>query len=406
MADQSFIYGVVSTGFEKVKQEFERNFIERKEIGAACTIFYKGKKVVDLWGGRKEKQEKWEKNTKTLIFSATKGIAAIVFAKLHSDGLIDYEEKIASYWPEFAQAGKDTITVRQLLSHQAGLVLLKEKLSISELDNFNKTAEIIAKAEPIWEPGKFQGYQATTIGFYMGELVRRVDKKGRSLGQYFKEEIAEPLLLDFHIGLPNEISDREISKIIMVNPFVALVNIRKMPAGIRKVMLNPASPFVKSMTLVKGYDPNMRDTWKVEQPSGNGIGTARSVAYLYSILANGGKELALTPATMELLYAPHEQPSGGFLDKVMNIETRYGLGFMKPDPIFQFSDNPMAFGFLGATGSFAFADPEKQVGYAYFTRKMGYYGVNDPRERAIRETMYACIEKIEAESKKAVFNGG
>ncbi|MDG5788837.1 serine hydrolase [Evansella sp. AB-P1] len=402
MVDGQLVYGEVALGFEKVKEEFKRNFVEREELGAACTIYYKGEKVVDLWGGLREEKEKWKENTKVLIFSATKGIAAIVFAKLHSDGLIDYEEKIATYWPEFSQKGKGNITVRQLLSHQSGLVLLEEKLSISELDNFNKTAEIIAKAEPMWEPGKFQGYQATTIGFFMGELVKRVDRKGRSLGQYFKEEIAEPLQLDFHIGLPDDVADDEISQIKMVNPLLALVNIRKMPPGIRKVMLNVTSPFVKSMTLVKGYDPNKRETWKVEQPSGNGIGTARAVGYLYSVLANGGKELNLVPSTIEAIAGPHEQPSEGYLDRVMNIETRYGLGFMKPDPTFQFSKNPKAFGFLGATGSFAFSDPNKVVGYAYFTRKMGYYGVNDPRERTIRETMYECIEKIERKSIKTI----
>ncbi|EEG78839.1 EstA family serine hydrolase [Dethiobacter alkaliphilus] len=388
------VQGQAAPGFEEVKAEFARNFSQRKEIGAACTIFYQGQKVFDFWGGLRKEKEPWEKDTLALIFSATKGTASIVLAKLHSTGLLNYEEKIATYWPEFAQNGKEHITVRQLLSHQAGLVMLDEKLNIAELDDFDKTAAIIARAKPMWEPGKYQGYQATTIGFYLGELVRRIDEKHRSLGTYFHEEIAKPLGLDFYIGLPECISEDRMSEIIMANPLLALLNMGKMPAGIRKVMLNINSPFIKSMTLVKGYNPNKRETWRVEQPSGNGIGTARSTAYLYSILANGGKELNLSPATFQALNAPPEKPEKGCHDQVMNIQTRYGLGFMKPDPIFRFSDNSNAFGFLGATGSFAFADPQYKVGYAYFTRKMGYYGVNDPREKSVRQAMYRCIAKL------------
>jgi len=148
--------------------------------------------------------------------------------------------------------------------------------------------------------------------------------------------------------------------------------------------------------LVKGYNPNSRETWRVEQPSGNGIGTARSVAYLYSVLANGGKQLNLKEETIRHLNALPEKPKKGFRDKVINMETRYGLGFMKPDPIFKFSENSNAFGFLGATGSFAFADPDKELGYAYFTRKMGYYGINDPREKSVREAVYRCMDHLES----------
>ncbi|OEF97165.1 serine hydrolase domain-containing protein [Desulfuribacillus alkaliarsenatis] len=382
------IFGEVAPGFEEVKIEFEKNFYERKELGAACAVYYKGQKVVDLWGGYKKENQPWEHDTMAVLFSATKGIASVVLAKLHSEGLLDYEEKIATYWPEFAQNGKENITVKQLLSQQAGLVLLDEKLDITELHDFDKTAKIIARAKPLWTPGEYQGYQATTIGFYLGEIVRRVDRKKRTLGVYFHEEVAKPLGLDIHIGLPDTITDKQLADIEMVNPLLAIFNIRKMPAGIRKAMLNIHSPFVKSMTLVRGYDPNKRATWRVEQPSGNGIATARSLASLYGMLANGGAELGLAAKTFDYLNASPEQPKNGFLDKVMNIETRYGVGFMKPDSTFSFSDNPKAFGFLGATGSFAFADPQRKIGYAYITKKMGYYGVNDPREKSVREAMY------------------
>ncbi|MTI96834.1 MAG: beta-lactamase family protein [Firmicutes bacterium] len=391
---QAKISGEVLAGFEDVKSAFYNNFTRRGEIGAACAIFYKGKKVVDLWGGKREGDLDWERDTMTLIFSATKGIATTVLAKLHSQGLLDYEERISAYWPEFGQNGKQDITVRQLLTHQAGLVLLDKKLSIAELNNFEHTAAIAARAKPCWEPGTHQGYQAGTVGFYMGELVRRIDPQKRSLGQFFQEEIARPLSLEFYIGLPDTIPAENIARINMINPLLAIFNIKKMPPGLRKAVLNFNSLFMKSATIIGGYNPNQRQTWRIEQPSGNGIGTARSVACLYSLLAQGGDKIGIRPETFAHLNVFPEKPAKGYLDMVMNFDTRYGLGFMKPDPIFSFSQNPRAFGFLGATGSFAFADPEKQIGYAYFTRKMGYYGVNDPREKCVREAMYHCINKF------------
>jgi len=390
------VSGSVMSGFENVKAEFENNFLQRKEIGAACVVFHKGQKVVDLWGGYRKNEDTWKEDTMVPVFSATKGVAATVLAKLHSEGLLDYEEKVATYWPEFSKNGKETLTVRQLLTHQGGLVLLDNRIDVTELNDLDKVAEIIAEVKPMWRPGEYQGYQAGTIGFFMGELVRRVDRKHRSLGVYFREEIANALNLEFHIGLPEEVSEDRIAQIKMINPFFLLLNANKLPNGMRKAMLNMSSPFMKSVMLIKGYNPNSRETWRVEQPSGNGIGTARSVAYLYSVLANGGKQLNLKEETIRHLNALPEKPKKGFRDKVINMETRYGLGFMKPDPIFKFSENSNAFGFLGATGSFAFADPDKELGYAYFTRKMGYYGINDPREKSVREAVYRCMDHLES----------
>ncbi|MCL6614528.1 MAG: beta-lactamase family protein [Firmicutes bacterium] len=391
----NYIFGNVSPGFEEVKIEFEKNFIERGEIGAACAVYYKGIKVVDLWGGYRKDKDLWKEETKAITFSATKGISAIIFAKLNSEGLIDYEEKVAKYWPEFAKNGKEDITIRQLLAHQGGLVLLENKLQISQRNDYEKTARELENAKPLWKPGEYQGYHAGTIGLYMQELVRRVDKKHRTLGTYFREEIAEPLGIEFYIGLPEYIKDEEIAEIKMVNPFLALLNIGKMPKGMRKVVMNFNSLFMKSMVLTEGYDPNKRETWRIEEPAGNGIGTARAMAKLYGIMAMGGEELGIKEDTMDFITGEPEKPEKGYIDRVMNIETRYKAGFMKPDPIFTFSNSDKAFGFLGVTGTFAFADPDRQIGYAYVTRKMGYYGVNDPREKNIRAAMYRCIEQLE-----------
>ncbi|SER88752.1 serine hydrolase domain-containing protein [Salisediminibacterium halotolerans] len=395
MAEPYIVKGATADGFAEVEAEFARNFTERAELGAACTIYYRGEKVVDLWGGYRKDHEPWLENTKVPAFSATKGAAAIALLKLYSEGRIDLAEKVASYWPAFSQNGKETITVRELITHQAGLVLLEDKLSVEDLYHPETVAKELERAKPLWKPGRYQGYHASTIGLFMSELVRRTDPKGRRLGQYFREEIAEPLALDFHIGLPETISADEISEIKLLDSVRGLLNIQKMPAGIRKVALNPTSLFVKSITVVKDFDPNDPVTWRAEHPSGNGIGTARSLACLYSDLACGGEMLNLTEETVRAIFSYPERPVFGYLDQVMNIETRYGLGFMKPDPTFSYSPEPTAAGFLGVTGSFAFADPVREVGYAYLTRKMGYYGVNDPREKNVREAMYHCIEALE-----------
>lgn len=398
--NKEIVYGYVKKGFEPVKQEFLRNFESRDEIGAACSIYYKGEKVVDLWGGSKDKDSPWQEDTMALIFSASKGLASMVFAKLHSMSLLDYDEKISTYWPEFSAFNKQDITIRQLLSHQAGLVISTEKLPIDKLNDFDFVQQVISQIKPSWNPGDYQGYQAGTIGFFMGEIVRRVDVKHRSLGQFFKEEIANPLQLESYIGLPDTINDTRVAQTILIHPLKAVINLHKMPKPMRKALVNPFSLFMKSTSIVKGYNPNKRETWKVEQPSGNAITTARSLAYAYSVFANNGKELNLSKSTLKHLNLPPEQVKKSTKDQVIFLDTRYGLGFMKPDPTFTFSPNPNAFGFLGATGSFAFADENEQIGYAYLTRKMGYYGINDPREANVRHQMYQCIERLKNSESK------
>ena len=170
----------VAPGFEEVREEFIRNFTSRNEIGASCCIYYKGEKVVDLWGGYKDKKTKepWEENTIVKVFSTTKGMALIVLAKLHSEGLLDYNEKVCTYWPEFARNGKENITVEQLLTHKAGLVLLKRKVRVTELHDFATMSVLLENAAPSWEPGAKSGYHSATIGLYIQQLVMRIDKEG------------------------------------------------------------------------------------------------------------------------------------------------------------------------------------------------------------------------------------
>src|SRR4026209_1493722 len=201
------IQGYVSKGFEAVRDAFLENFLLRKELGAACCLYREGKKVVDLWGGIRNKAtgEPWQENTMVIVRSATKGLAAMTLALAHSRGWLNYDERVCTYWPEFGQLGKDKITVRQLLAHQAGLFAFNEPVDRSVVADLDRLAVVLARKKPAWEPGTRQAYHAITLGLYERELLRRVDPRHRSLGQFFQDEIATPLGLDVYIRLPEAI---------------------------------------------------------------------------------------------------------------------------------------------------------------------------------------------------------
>ena len=207
------VQGHVSNGFEAVRDAFAENFSRRQELGGACCVYRHGEKVVDLWGGIRNKStgEPWEENTMVLVYSATKGLAAMTLAVAHSRGWLDYEERVCTYWPEFAQQGKETITVRQLLAHQAGLFALDVPVDSELVADLDRLAAVLARQKPAWEPGTRQAYHAITLGFYESELLRRVDPQHRSLGQFFQDEIAEPLGLDFYIRLPESIPNSRLA---------------------------------------------------------------------------------------------------------------------------------------------------------------------------------------------------
>src|SRR5262245_40151266 len=211
--DQVQIEGRVSQGFEPVRDAFADNFIHHHELGGACCVYYKGQKTVDLGGGVRNKQtrEPWEEDTMVVIHSATKGFAAMAIAIAHSRGWLDYEERVAAYWPEFAQNGKGRITVRQLLAHQAGLFAIDEPVDRAIVADLDRLAVVLARQKPAWAPGARQAYHALTLGFYEGELLRRIDPEHRSLGQFFQDEIATPLGEDVYIRLPEEIPNSRLA---------------------------------------------------------------------------------------------------------------------------------------------------------------------------------------------------
>jgi CubicO group peptidase (beta-lactamase class C family) len=385
------ISGFVKPRFEKVREAFAANFERGEELGAACCVFHRGEKVVDLWAGVRDEatQAPWEENTMALVHSTTKGVAALTMALAESRGLFDYEERVSRYWPEFRQFGKDGITVRQLLSHQAGLYALDVKVDKELVRDLDRLAVVLARQKPKWRAGDRQAYHGITLGFYESELLRRVDPRHRSLGQYLRDELTGPLGVEFYIGLPEELPDSRLAPLTRFSMWSALTGL---PFELAVAALYPRSKFRRCL---EGSElPEQSDhvyARRIEIPAGGGVGTARALATLYGVFATGGKELGLRKQTLEKLMAPAIPPEHGFKDECLKVEVQFSLGFEKPGGGNLYA-HPSAFGAPGTGGSFAFADPHSQLGYAYVMNRMGAK-LRDDRELAIRSAMYRAIDE-------------
>lgn len=388
------VEGVVRPGFEAVRAAFEDNFVRRHELGGAVCAYYRGDKVVDLWGGIRNKAtgEPWERDTMVIIYSATKGLAAMTLALAHSRGWLDYEAPVSAYWPEFAQQGKERITVRQLLSHQAGLYALDEPVDRSLISDLDRLAVVLARQKPAWKPGTRQAYHAITLGFYEGELLRRIDPLHRSLGQFFHDEIASPLGLDVYIRLPEEIPNARLATIAHPS-WIDIV--QGFPLRFAIEAMNPHSKICRAL---RGSElpEDVRRIYarNFEVPSGGGVGTARAIAKAYSVFATGGRELGLRDETLALLAAPAVSPVRGYYDECMKTDgIQFSLGFMKPTPALPFG-RLTSFGAPGAGGAMGLADPLTGIGYAYVTSGMGTCLAGDPRDVALRAALYSVIETL------------
>ena len=385
------VEGFAEPEFEEVREAFIENFRRLNELGAACCIYYHGEKVVDLWGGIRNRAtgEPWEEETMALVFSSTKGMAGLAMALAHSRGLFEYDECVSTYWPEFGQEGKEAITVRQLLSHQAGLFALDERPDRSLVADLDRLAVVLARQRPAWEPGTRQAYHGITLGFYESELLRRVDPEHRSLGQFFQEEIADPLGLEFYIQLPEEIPNSRLAPLERPRNMWAMFF--TMPLPLVLAAMNPRSRFRRCLEGSELPEEEREHVYarNLEVPAGGGVGTARAMARAYGVFATGGGELGLHKETLRHLMAPAVPPAHGFRDECMKVEVRFSLGFMKPDAENPFG-HPTSFGAPGTGGSFGFADPHAGISYAYIPNQMGIH-LQDPRDAALRRAMYRSI---------------
>jgi CubicO group peptidase (beta-lactamase class C family) len=298
------VEGHVSRGFEAVRDVFEENFARRGELGGGCCAYHRGERVVDLWGGVRNKatNEPWERDTMVVVHSATKGLAAMTLAIAHSRGWLDYEERVATYWPEFAQLGKERITVRQLLAHQAGLFAFDEPVDRSVVADLDRLAVVMARQKPAWEPGTRQAYHALTLGFYEGELMRRIDPRRRTLGQCFYDEIAAPLGEFVHIRLPEDVPNARLAVLEAPAPVARLLGF---PVRLTLEAMNRRSNIHRALIVNPGtsvyLDAQRIYSRNLEVPSGNAVGTARAIAHAYSVFATGGRELGLRQETLDLL---------------------------------------------------------------------------------------------------------
>ena len=385
------IQGHCDARFAAVRRVFADAFRTGKEVGAAVAVTLDGVPVVDLWGGWADqaRTRPWERDTIVNIYSCTKGMTALCAHQLVERGELNLDAPVATYWPEFAQAGKERLPVRLLLSHRAALPAVKDVLPAEALYDWNAMCEALAAQAPWWSPDTAHGYHAVTFGWLVGEVVRRIT--GRSLGTYFREEIARPLGMDLHIGLPDAEHDRaaELSDIPTDHLDPNAIGLAQVILGDPQSMA--ALAFLNPPALAFG--PNNAAWRRAEIPGATGHSAARDLARVYGALARGGAVdgvHVLTPESIARLSA--EQSAGA--DLVLQVPTRFGLGFMLSQERVdaRFGPSPRAFGHPGAGGSLGFADPDRRIGFGYVMNRMGPYILLDPRAIALIQSVYESIE--------------
>ncbi|MET9687598.1 serine hydrolase domain-containing protein [Streptomyces sp. NPDC006514] len=383
------VHGTVAEGFEPVKDAFVRNFEVLGDRGAAVAVYRDGRKVVDLWGGTRDAEgtEPWTEGTAQIVRSATKGVAAAVPLLLHQRGLLDLDAPVGSYWPEFKTGGKERILVRDVLAHRAGIPALDRGLSAAEAADGVSGARAVAAQQPFWEPRAEHGYHAQTYSWLLSELVLRAT--GRTVGSVLAEEIAEPLGLEFWIGLP-EAEAHRVGRVAPVEAPESAGLLRTRPRrNVSEAYADPDSltrrAFAAIAPLPDENDPAYRGA---ELPASNGIGTARALARFYGatigVVEDGAR--IFTPATTEL--AGREHSAGP--DRVLVVNTRFGPGYMLHGPASPLL-SPASFGHPGRGGSLAFADPEAGIGFGYVTNALAKSVTADPRAQALVRALKSAL---------------
>jgi CubicO group peptidase (beta-lactamase class C family) len=421
------VHGWVAPKWEGVRAAFERNFEKDGEVGAAFGAYHRGEKVVDLWGGVADSTtgRPWEEDTLVLVFSTTKGIVAMCANRLADSGALDVETPVGKYWPEFAQAGKEDVTVADLLAHRAGLAWTDGEMSVDEMLSWDPVVEALEAQAPSWKPGTAHGYHATTYSWLVGEVVRRVS--GRRVGTYLREEIAGPLGAEFFIGLPGS----EEHRIASLIPFSVAGFTAAQPAtsassagelgsnlaGLRadsqhqgavpdaalselvSKYLGPDGSLLKALRSPGGAfrDESLWDSPRLhasEIPAANGICDARSLALLYSACVSdvttpsGEKLRVFSPRQLER--ALRQETHGPDL-VLLGLDIQWGLGFMLSRGITASPETggPRSFGHFGMGGSVGWADPDTELATGYVMNKMDMGTTGDRRSFRL---MRACVQ--------------
>jgi len=369
------IGGLCPPRFAAVRQAFEANFASGLELGARFALAVEGEIVIDLIGGWADRAQTrpFAVDTLTPIFSTTKALAAFMIARLVGEGRLDYGQRVAEVWPEFAAAGKAEVTVDQVMSHRAGLPGFAEPMAASDWFDWDLICAKLAAMPPMWKPGEQSGYHPVTFGYLAGEIFRRVD--GRGLGTALREDIAAPLGLDLWIGLP----DAEHGRCADVRRPPAMPDLGIMNDAKRVAFLTPwASPGGVSQA-----------EWRrAEIPSVTGHATAPALARLMAILANGGVLDGRRYLTAEAIEAAARSRGRGE-DLILPYEMSWGAGFIRNEGLGIYGPGGQSFGHSGWGGSCAFADPQRRVSGAYVMNRQSAELIADARARRLIDAAYA-----------------
>ena len=380
------IHGDCAPAFSAVAEAFAGNFLDHGDVGASVAIWHEGALVVDLWGGFADgaRTRPWERDTIVNVYSTTKGLIATAAHVLAERGRLDYDAPVARYWPEFAAAGKAEISVRQVLSHQAGLVAVDEPIAAREVYDWARLTAALAAQRPYWTPGTRHGYHAFTFGWLVGEVIQRIS--GQTPGRFFREAVAGPLALDAHIGL----DPREHGRVAeMLRPLPVPIGTPPNPMA-RAFLDRAGKAFNIDNPPIRIGAVNSAEWRAAELPAANGHTNARALATLYGALCRDGAAAGglLRRATVDA--ARTEQAAGP--DEVLGVESRFGLGYILPASMSGFSVNPRAFGHAGMGGSLGFADPEAGLAFGYAMNQMQSRGGRlDARWAGLLQAAYAAV---------------
>jgi CubicO group peptidase (beta-lactamase class C family) len=400
VSDTIPVEGHCAPRFEPVRSCFRESFA-KGEVGASVAVVLDGEPVVDLWGGHvdRERTRPWQRDTLVNVYSTTKGMTALCAQRLVDEGRLDLDAPVARYWPEFAQAGKERIPVRDLLCHRSGVAAFAPGLKAEQELDWKALCSGIAAQQPLWEPGTRHGYHAVTFGHLVGEVVRRID--GRSLGSFFREEIAEPLRVDFHIGLGEQhhercaelVQGRERRGMVSGGFASRMADLGERLEGVEQ---GERREIFARAQRVFGWGPSVRLTnsraWRMaEVPAANGHGNARSVARVYAALARGGELDGVRVLSREGVARANTEHSFGPDGVLFGLRTRFGLGYFMTHPGVPFGPNPRAFGHPGAGGSVGFADPDVRLGFGYAMNQMQGTIFAGSHGFALIEQVYRCL---------------
>lgn len=371
------ISGFAPARFSQVKDAFAANFAAGEELGARFTLVEAGEVVLDIWAGWADRKRTvvWDERTLAPVFSTTKAVAALMIARLVDAAKLDYDQTVASVWPEFGQAGKQAVTIGQAISHQAGLPGFPEAMDPGLWVDWDAICAKLAAMAPMWPPGSASGYHPVTVGYIAGEIFRRVD--GRTIGTAFRQDIGEPFALDLWVGLPDGLEDR----IAELQRPSALPEFGEINEPTRAAFLAPWS----SAAGKAGADYR-----RMEVPSTNGYATAEALAKLMGAVANDGwleGDEVLSPAL--IAEASGQRIRGQ--DLVLPFVMSWGAGFMRNEPNFPWGPGRQAFGHSGWGGACAFADPERRLGGAYVMNKQGVALMGDARPKRLIDAAYAAL---------------